>query len=63
MGKKKNLRYKFKIKDIYMRKKKHCADGVPAKCPHQQKARVDAGPSIRAQQGVAGADGVRDRCP
>ena len=39
------------------------ADVVPARCPHQQKARVDAGLGIRAQQGLAGADGVRDRCP
>ena len=39
------------------------ADVVPAKCPDQQKARVDAGPGIRAQQGLAGADGVEDRCP
>ena len=40
-----------------------CADVVPIRCPHQQKARVDAGPGIRAQQGLAGADGVRDRWP
>ena len=39
------------------------ADVGPARCPHQQKARVDVGPGIHAQQGLAGADGVRDRCP
>ena len=39
------------------------ADVVLARCPHLQKARVAAGPGIRAQQGLAGADGVRDKCP
>ena len=34
------------------------ADVVPAMCPPQHKARVEAGPGIRTHQGIVGVDGV-----
>ena len=34
------------------------ADVVPARCPQQHKARDEAGPGIRAHQGIVGVDGV-----
>ena len=34
------------------------ADVVPDKCPQQHKARDEAGPGIRAHQGIVGVDGV-----
>ena len=38
------------------------ADVVPARCPQLHKARAEAGPGIRAHQGIVGVDGVWDRC-
>ena len=34
------------------------ADVVLDKCPQQHKARDEAGPGIRAHQGIVGVDGV-----
>ena len=34
------------------------ADVVPVRCPEQHKARAEAGPGIRAHQGIVGVDGV-----
>ena len=34
------------------------ADVVPDRCPQQHKARAEAGPGIRTDQGIVGVDGV-----
>ena len=43
--------------------KPFCVDAVSARCPQQHKAWADAGIGIRVHEGLAGADGVRDKWP